>query len=54
MNYWDQYYKKDLSPSSPTRFAVFCKKYLKKFNGKVFNIGCGNGRDVVFFNKKKN
>lgn len=53
MNYWNKYYKKNLSPTNPTRFAFFCQKYLKKFNGKVFDIGCGNGRDVAFFNKNK-
>lgn len=53
MNYWNKYYKKNLSPKKPTNFALFCKKYLKKFNGKVFDIGCGNGRDVVYFNKNK-
>ena len=53
MNYWNTYYQKKLSPSSPTRFAFFCKKYLKKFNGIVFDIGCGNGRDVAFFNRNK-
>tara|TARA_B100001057_G_C22793702_1_gene928703 strand:- start:1029 stop:1640 length:612 start_codon:yes stop_codon:yes gene_type:complete len=53
MNYWNKYYKKNLSPSKPTRFAFFCKNKLKKFKGKVFDIGCGNGRDVAFFNKNK-
>ena len=25
---------------------------LKKYKGRLYDIGCGNGRDVIFFNKK--
>ena len=53
MNYWNIYYKKNLSPTKPSNFAIFCKKYLKKFDGKVFDIGCGNGRDVAYFARNK-
>ena len=50
--YWDNFYKKKKSPTKETSFAKFVYKKVKKLNLKIFDIGCGNGRDTVFFNKK--
>jgi len=42
--YWENYYR-DLLPTS---FAEFCTKYIP-IGSKVIDVGCGNGRDTVFF-----
>ncbi len=52
-NYWDRYYNKSISPSKPTAFAIYCKKFLKNYKNSLFDIGCGNGRDAIYFNKHK-
>lgn len=49
--YWDKFYQKKFNLSKPSSFAKFIFKYLKK-NKKLIDIGCGNGRDSFFFNKK--
>ncbi len=51
--YWDNFYKKKKSPEKETTFAKFAYKKIKSLKLKVFDIGCGNGRDTIFFNKKK-
>lgn len=51
--YWDNFYKKKKSPESETAFARFVYKKIKSLRFKIFDIGCGNGRDTIFFNKKK-
>ena len=51
--YWDNYYKLSKSPIKPTKFSVFCRKYLKSFKGILYDVGCGNGRDTIYFNKLK-
>ena len=53
IKYWNNYYKKRNLLIKPTKFAIFCKKKLKKYKGVVYDIGCGNGRDSVYFNKNK-
>lgn len=49
--YWNKYYQVNKSPSFPSNFAKFCKKNLLKTNSKILEIGCGNGRDAIFFSK---
>ena len=51
INYWNSFYKKK-SISSESTFAKFTYRKIKKFRGKILDIGCGNGRDAYFFNKK--
>lgn len=51
--YWDKYYNKLLPPVKPTSFAIYCKKFLKKYKNTLLDIGCGNGRDTIYFNKLK-
>ena len=51
INYWNSFYKKK-SISSESTFAKFTYRKIKKFKGKILDIGCGNGRDAYFFNKK--
>lgn len=52
-NYWDSFYKKKRVPIKASSFAKFAYTNVKKLNIKMYDIGCGNGRDTVFFNKKK-
>jgi len=51
--YWNKYYKEKNLIAKPSKFAIFVKKKLKNYNGMLYDIGCGNGRDVIFFNNKK-
>jgi tellurite methyltransferase len=51
INYWNEFYKKN-SINSESTFAKFTYKKIKNIRGKVLDIGCGNGRDAYFFNKK--
>lgn len=47
-NYWIEYYKKNLAPHEPSRFALDILEKLEK--GKsLLELGCGNGRDSIFF-----
>ncbi|MDF2859332.1 MAG: Methylase involved in ubiquinone/menaquinone biosynthesis [Neobacillus sp.] len=49
-NYWIEYYKKNLAPHEPSQFALDMRERLEK--GKsLFELGCGNGRDSIFFGK---
>tara|TARA_B100000900_G_scaffold71808_1_gene57143 strand:+ start:25733 stop:26329 length:597 start_codon:yes stop_codon:yes gene_type:complete len=45
-NYWDNYYSKNTTPFNNSNFAEFSKTYIKD---SVMDIGCGNGRDSVYF-----
>ncbi len=51
--YWNNFYSKKKVIKKPTKFALFCLKYLKSYDGTLYDAGCGNARDTVFFNKKK-
>lgn len=46
-NYWKRFYVKH-KKDKPSDFARFCAPVLAGF---VLELGCGNGRDVNFFNK---
>lgn len=52
-SYWEDYYLKHKQPADPSPFAEFCIKYLKS-SGKMVELGCGNGRDSIFFSRKAN
>ena len=53
IKYWNSYYKNKNLALHSTKFAVFCKKKLKHYKGVLYDIGCGNGRDSIYFNKKE-
>lgn len=53
IKYWNIFYKKKKLVSKPTKFSIFCLKFLKSYKGILFDLGCGNGRDTIFFNKNK-
>ena len=49
-NYWSDYYLKNNKPTEPSNFAEFIVPKLEK-NKSLIELGCGNGRDSVFFSK---
>lgn len=49
--YWVGYYKKYPNPAEPSTFAKFCTEYIQE-GKKLIELGCGNGRDSVYFRKK--
>ena len=51
VNYWNKFYKKK-SITSESTFAKFTYKKISKKKVNLLDIGCGNGRDSYFFNKK--
>ncbi len=47
--YWKKYYEINPKPSPPSPFANFVlENYLYK-NKYLIELGCGNGRDSIFF-----
>ena len=47
-SYWDTFYGKQKTQSPPSQFAAFIASEYK--NHSLFiDIGCGNGRDTLFF-----
>ena len=51
--YWNRFYKNSKAPIKSSSFAKFAKTKLKKINLAVYDIGCGNARDTIFFLKNK-
>ncbi len=57
--YWEKYYNRkekiDIGFDNPSDFAVFVLDYLTESHNKIVELGCGNGRDSIFFaeNNKK-
>lgn len=49
-NYWSEYYSTHKNPTDASTFAEFIVDKLKE--GKtLIELGCGNGRDSVYFSK---
>ena len=51
--FWDSFYKKERKFDKPSDFARFVLKKIKKTNASLLDIGCGNGRDTIFFIQNK-
>ena len=49
--YWSNYYLENNKPTEPSTFAKFVVDKLDK-NKTLIELGCGNGRDSVFFSKQ--
>tara|TARA_B100000886_G_scaffold324928_1_gene270035 strand:- start:1477 stop:2115 length:639 start_codon:yes stop_codon:yes gene_type:complete len=54
ITYWDNYYD-NIKNFKESSFAKFTSKYFgrKQNNKKIIDIGCGNGRDSIYFYKQK-
>jgi tellurite methyltransferase len=52
LTYWEKYYSQNSKPFNPSSFA---KNIVKNINKKseLIDIGCGNGRDSLFFSSQK-
>ena len=50
--YWEKFYKEYRLTKSPTNFAKFISKFIKKENSLIYDLGCGNGRDSYYLGKK--
>ena len=53
-SFWDRIYQTDnsLFGEEPSNFALSCyNEYMKKKNHveKILELGCGQGRDTLFF-----
>lgn len=50
--FWQDFYNKSSAQNKPSPFAIWCQdNYL--YNVKsVLELGCGNGRDSLYFNQK--
>ena len=49
-SYWNEYYKGNNVPTDPSDFARFALSYIKE-ERKLIDLGCGNGRDSIYFCK---
>ena len=53
LDYWGAYYGKKEAPVLPSQFALFVANEIATGElppvGTIFDIGCGNGRDALFF-----
>lgn len=48
--YWDHFYADHLVTETPSNFAKFVSNHLNKTDTTaLIDIGCGNGRDSIFF-----
>ncbi|MBI9020965.1 MAG: class I SAM-dependent methyltransferase [Verrucomicrobia bacterium] len=47
--YWENYYKKHSFPAPPSLFAEFVSREHLNPGMHLIELGCGNGRDSVFF-----
>jgi len=48
IKYWNAFYKDSQTPSNPTSFAKYCLPLIKN-NSSLLELGCGNGRDSIYF-----
>ena len=47
--YWEKYYNKNDTPFEPSLFAKWCVNDMLKEGDSVIELGCGNGRDAIYF-----
>ena len=51
-SYWKEYYRKNPNPVDPSTFAKFIIGFMES-EKKLIELGCGNGRDSVYFAQQK-
>ena len=49
LNYWEDEYSKNAIPLYPSQFAAFVASELYDDETQIIDVGCGNGRDSIFF-----
>ena len=49
--YWEGYYAENPDPFNESMFARFVSGFLNK-GDSLYELGCGNGRDSIFFGNK--
>ena len=50
-SYWQKFYSENKEPFNNSLFSEFClKNYINK-DSVLIELGCGNGRDAIFFSK---
>ncbi len=50
-SYWNRYYNNSISaPETPSQFACFIASEYPHAD-QIYDIGCGNGRDSIFFSR---
>ena len=47
--YWENYYETHSLPAKPSLFARFALENYMESEGNLIELGCGNGRDSIFF-----
>ena len=52
-NFWKKFYRIKKPPVFNSQFSNFCLRYFKNYKGVIFDLGCGNGRDTIFFRKNR-
>ncbi len=50
--YWESYYSQHRRNEVPSNFAVFVSNFLMK-GSHLLELGCGNGRDSIYFSKRE-
>ncbi|GAB5552439.1 MAG: hypothetical protein Sapg2KO_20300 [Saprospiraceae bacterium] len=51
--YWSNYYLNQRQDRQPTLFAKhIIENYIKDEHSKLIELGCGNGRDSIYFSKR--
>lgn len=51
-NYWETYYSKRINEELPSLFAKFVVEKINGENLKLIELGCGNGRDAIYFSSQ--
>ncbi len=48
-NYWENFYSKQNAELKPSLFAVYVNGLMNDNRKNIIELGCGNGRDSIFF-----
>jgi len=51
--FWNKFYKKNFKILRPSPFAKFVLKKINKDKKTLLDVGCGNGRDTIYFVRNK-
>ncbi len=52
IEHWSEFYNDTHGPVYPSQFSIFVHSWLKGLSANILEIGCGNGRDTIFFHQK--